>query len=61
VAAEISQARGSRFQLCNVDDEVKELLSGTEVYNEFEILSSIQTCTFAFSITYKTTIKPISK
>lgn len=42
LAAETSQARGSRFQLCNVGDEVKELLSETDVYNEFEILSSFE-------------------
>lgn len=42
LAAEISQARGSRFQLCNVGDEVKELLSETDVYNAFEILSSYE-------------------
>ena len=41
-AAEISQARGNRFQLCNVGDEVKELLSETEVYKEFEIISSYE-------------------
>ncbi len=42
VAAEISQARGSHFQLCNVGDEVKELLSETDVYNAFEILPSFE-------------------
>jgi anti-anti-sigma factor len=42
LAAEISQARGSHFQLCNVGDEVKELLSETDVYNAFEILSSFE-------------------
>jgi anti-anti-sigma factor len=42
LAAEISQARGTRFQLCNVGVEVKELLSETDVYNEFEILSSYE-------------------
>ncbi len=42
LAAEISHARGSRFQLCNVGDEIKELLSETDVYNAFEILSSYE-------------------
>lgn len=40
LAAEISHSRGSRFQLCNVGDEVKELLTETDVYNEFEILTT---------------------
>ncbi|MEX0980842.1 MAG: STAS domain-containing protein [Bacteroidales bacterium] len=40
LAAEISQAKGSRFQLCNVGDEVQELMSETNVYNGFEILPS---------------------
>ncbi len=42
MAAEISQAKGSHFQLCNVDDEVKELLAAADIYNNFEILSSFE-------------------
>lgn len=40
-AHEIALSRGAKFQLCNIGEEVKELLRETNVRNPFQILPSL--------------------